>query len=42
MAMTAALIGLRVADIGVENPGCVEKSFPGFWNQLDGIRTPAG
>ena len=42
MAMTAGLIGLRVADIGVENPGCVEKSFPGFWDQLEGIRTPAG
>jgi 3-phosphoshikimate 1-carboxyvinyltransferase len=42
MAMTAALIGLRVAGVEVENPGCVEKSFPRFWEELERIRPAAG
>lgn len=40
MAMTAALIGLRVPGIQVENPRCVGKSFPRFWEELDGLRSP--
>jgi 3-phosphoshikimate 1-carboxyvinyltransferase len=38
MAMAAALIGLRVPGVEVENPGCVVKSFPSFWEEFDGIR----
>ncbi len=32
IAMSFALAGLRVATVGIENPGCVSKSFPSFWN----------
>jgi 3-phosphoshikimate 1-carboxyvinyltransferase len=35
MAMAAALIGLRVPGVEVENPACVQKSFPRFWEELD-------
>ena len=37
MAMSFALAGLRVDGVMIENPGCVAKTFPGFfetWNQL--------
>jgi 3-phosphoshikimate 1-carboxyvinyltransferase len=39
IAMTAALIGLRVPGVAVENPGCVRKSFPQFWEELDRLHT---
>ena len=35
MAMAFGLISLRVPAVTVENPGCVGKSFPEFWNVLD-------
>jgi 3-phosphoshikimate 1-carboxyvinyltransferase len=35
MAMAAALIGLRVPGVEVENPACVQKSFPLFWVEFD-------
>ncbi len=38
MAMAAALVGLRVPGVEVENPGCVEKSFPRFWEEFDALR----
>ncbi len=38
MAMAFALIGLRVPDIGIENPACVSKTFPGFFNVLETLR----
>jgi 3-phosphoshikimate 1-carboxyvinyltransferase len=31
MAMSFALAGLRVPGVVIRNPGCVSKSFPGFW-----------
>jgi 3-phosphoshikimate 1-carboxyvinyltransferase len=31
MAMSFAVAGLRIAGIGIENPTCVSKSFPNFW-----------
>jgi len=34
MAMAFALIGLRVPGVVIENPGCVTKSFPGFFERL--------
>jgi 3-phosphoshikimate 1-carboxyvinyltransferase len=37
MAMAAALVGLRVPGVEVENPRCVEKSFPRFWEELDAL-----
>lgn len=34
MAMAFSLIGLRVAGITIENPDCVSKTFPGFFEVL--------
>jgi 3-phosphoshikimate 1-carboxyvinyltransferase len=39
MAMSFALIGLRVSGIEIEDPGCVAKTFPEYWTALDGLRT---
>jgi 3-phosphoshikimate 1-carboxyvinyltransferase len=33
-AMSAAILGLGIGDIEIQNAECVEKSFPGFWNEL--------
>jgi 3-phosphoshikimate 1-carboxyvinyltransferase len=38
MAMSMALIGLRVPGIVIKNPGCVAKTYPGFWADLDKLR----
>jgi 3-phosphoshikimate 1-carboxyvinyltransferase len=37
IAMSMALIGLRVPGIKIGNPECVNKSFPGYWNKLQEI-----
>jgi len=34
IAMSLAVAGLAVGDQHVENPGCVAKSFPDFWEKL--------
>ena len=34
MAMSFAILGLAVPDIEIQNPGCVGKSFPDFWEKL--------
>ena len=41
MAMSFALTGLRVPGIEIADPGCVAKTFPGFWDAVDGLRRPA-
>jgi 3-phosphoshikimate 1-carboxyvinyltransferase len=38
MAMVFALIGLRVPGVVVRNPGCVKKSFPKFWEELEKLQ----
>ncbi len=38
MAMSMALIGLRVPGIVIKNPGCVAKTYPGFWDDLERLR----
>lgn len=38
MAMSFALLGLRVPGIVIEDPGCVAKTFPGFWRALEALR----
>ncbi len=38
MAMAFSLIGLRVAGITIENPGCVSKTFPHFFQVLESLR----
>ena len=35
MAMSFAVAGLRVPGVGIRNPACVGKSFPGFWEVLE-------
>lgn len=41
IAMSFAILGLAVPGIGIENPACVGKSFPGFWTALEGLREGA-
>jgi 3-phosphoshikimate 1-carboxyvinyltransferase len=38
MAMSFALIGLRVPGVSIEDPGCVSKTFPDFFRVLDSLR----
>ena len=35
MAMSFAVLGLKVPGIKIKDPGCVQKSFPGFWEELN-------
>ncbi len=35
IAMSFAVLGLRVPGMRIRNPGCVGKSFPGFWEELE-------
>jgi 3-phosphoshikimate 1-carboxyvinyltransferase len=41
MAMSFALIGLRVPGITIENPSCVSKTFPNFFEVLETLRVPS-
>ena len=36
MAMSFAVAGLRVPDVVINNPGCVAKTFPDFWERWEG------
>jgi 3-phosphoshikimate 1-carboxyvinyltransferase len=35
IAMSFAMLGLSVPGMRIRNPGCVGKSFPGFWEELE-------
>jgi 3-phosphoshikimate 1-carboxyvinyltransferase len=37
IAMSFALLGLRVPGIGIRNPRCVEKTFPEFFTLLESL-----
>jgi 3-phosphoshikimate 1-carboxyvinyltransferase len=39
MAMSFALLGLRAPGICIADPGCVAKTFPGYWDALDQLRS---
>jgi 3-phosphoshikimate 1-carboxyvinyltransferase len=39
MAMSLALVGLRVPGVVIRNPGCVAKTYPGFWQDLEVLKT---
>lgn len=41
MAMSFAVLGLRVAGVEIADPGCVSKTFPTFWDVLDEMRGDA-
>ena len=38
MAMAFSLIGLRVHGVSIENPACVSKTFPNYFQLLDSLR----
>jgi 3-phosphoshikimate 1-carboxyvinyltransferase len=38
MAMSMALIGLKIPGIVIHNPGCVAKTYPGFFDDLEKLR----
>lgn len=38
MAMSLALVGLRVRGIMIKNPGCVSKTYPEFFRDLERLR----
>ena len=38
MAMAFSLIGLRADGVSIENPDCVSKTFPNFFEVLDALR----
>jgi 3-phosphoshikimate 1-carboxyvinyltransferase len=38
MAMSLALVGLRVPGVVIRNPGCVAKTYPGFWQDFEKLR----
>jgi 3-phosphoshikimate 1-carboxyvinyltransferase len=38
MAMSMALVGLRTHGIAIENPQCTEKTYPGFFQDLESLR----
>jgi 3-phosphoshikimate 1-carboxyvinyltransferase len=40
MAMSLALVGLKVPDVVVNDPGCVAKTYPGFWDDLSRLANP--
>ena len=40
MAMAFSLIGLRFDGVTIENPSCVSKTFPNFFEVLETLRTP--
>ncbi len=35
MAMAFSLVGLKVPGVVIENPGCVAKTYPGYWQHLE-------
>jgi len=40
MAMSFALAGLRIPGVEIEDPDCVAKTWPGFFEALESITTP--
>jgi 3-phosphoshikimate 1-carboxyvinyltransferase len=38
MAMSFAVAGLRIAGVTILDPGCVAKTYPGFWDDLESLR----
>ncbi len=40
-AMSFALAGLKIPGVTILDPGCVAKTYPGFWDDLDALRKPS-
>lgn len=41
MAMSLSLIGLKTPGIIIDDPACVNKTFPTYFNVLESLRTPS-
>ena len=41
MAMSFAVLGTKLGDFQIQDPGCVAKSYPSFWEDLDRISRSA-
>jgi len=41
MAMSFGLAGLRIPGVTILDPGCVAKTYPGFWSDLERLRIEA-
>lgn len=41
VAMSAAVVGARTAGLRIADPGCVEKSWPGFWGAWTALLSSA-
>jgi 3-phosphoshikimate 1-carboxyvinyltransferase len=39
MAMCFSVLGLKIPGIRIKNPGCVNKTFPNFFDKLEQLRT---
>ena len=37
IAMSFALVGLKVPGVKILNPDCVHKSYPNFWSDLENL-----
>ena len=37
MAMVYGLLGLAFGDLGLTDPGCVAKTYPKFWDEMDAV-----
>ena len=42
IAMAFSVLGLVVPGMEIENPGCVAKTFPRYYEALDGLRLSPG
>jgi 3-phosphoshikimate 1-carboxyvinyltransferase len=42
MAMSLALVGLRVPGVRIENPGCTAKTYPGYFTDLRKVCATSG
>jgi 3-phosphoshikimate 1-carboxyvinyltransferase len=42
MAMSFAIAGLRIPGVTILDPGCVAKTYPGFWDDFNRVRGDAG
>jgi 3-phosphoshikimate 1-carboxyvinyltransferase len=40
IAMSFAIAGLKISGIKIQNPGCVKKSFPNFWDEFEKLFSP--
>jgi 3-phosphoshikimate 1-carboxyvinyltransferase len=41
MAMSFALVGVKAGGVTILNPGCVAKTYPGFWDDLSALTSKA-